>query len=118
MVVSKILGENHMKKLFLLAFVLSIFTFSASARVEFLASSKNSVGSSRYKPITTEKRCRNAGYTFSSCGNNYYANELCPYDSRYFKRCCENKYRYTKNQCYQQNLTPSTDSCGGLHECK
>ncbi len=60
--------------------------------------------------------CEQYGYTQQSCTNGLVPGNVCPYNSTYFDKCCEVKYKYNKDECVYPN-TISGDSCGGKYMC-
>ena len=64
-------------------------------------------------------RCRAAGYTktASSCGKGKVAMNPCPFGGGYYKSCCDEEYKYTKEYCIRRGLKPSSSSCEGKYSC-
>ena len=61
------------------------------------------------------EKCKNFGFTLTSCPNGNPTG-LCPYNSAFFRECCDVRYKYTKSECSYPN-TVSGDSCGGKYMC-
>jgi len=61
----------------------------------------------------TPEKCKNLGYTQTSCTGGSPA-DVCPYNSSYFKECCTSDYKYT--EC-DYPLVKSSESCGGKYKC-
>ena len=61
----------------------------------------------------TSIKCKGEGYTQTSCSNGI-PGDVCPYNSSYFKECCDSSYSYTAENC---SLLNTTSSCGGKYKC-
>ena len=93
--------------------------FSKIASVHFIVGDRgdiffDSIGNIGFQD-TSEKNCQKSGYTRTSCSSGVPAS-FCPYDSTYFKECCDAKYKYNKNECSYPK-TISGDSCGDKYMC-
>ena len=66
-------------------------------------------------PDTSPEQCKNFGFTLTSCSSGNPVG-ICPYNTAYFKECCDARYKYNKNECTYPN-TVSGDSCGGKYMC-
>ena len=66
-------------------------------------------------PDVSVDQCKNFGYTLTSCPNGNPSG-ICPYNTSYFKECCDVRYKYNKKDCTYPN-TVSGDSCGGKFMC-
>ena len=64
----------------------------------------------------TIEQCQRYGYSLTSCGAGQLQGLKCPYNSAYFDRCCDGRYKYDKSACNYPN-TVSSDSCGGKYMC-
>ena len=70
------------------------------------------------QPVFTDESpqtCKNLGYSLTSCSSGNPTSP-CPYNSTYFKECCDARYKYSKSECSYPN-TVSGDSCGGKYMC-
>ena len=100
-----------------------LIAFSASAGVTFLpGSSYGSAGgsnSSNKQPQQTDTamQCKHSGYYYTSCPAGSVLKERCPYNNSYYKECCDEEYKYSKNECINAGLSYSRKSCGGLYKC-
>ena len=96
---------------------------AAFAGVTFLPSSSSSVGGSssgnnnNNSAQASASRCRSAGYGNTSCASGLVLRERCPYNSSYYKSCCQAEYKYTPAQCTNAGLRASRNSCGGYYKC-
>lgn len=92
---------------------------AACAGVTFLPSSPSSVGGggSNNNAQTPESRCRNEGYTNTSCAQGMVLRGECPYSRSYYKNCCQAEYNYTKAECTNAGMRASRNSCGGYYKC-
>lgn len=107
-----------MKKLVLLCLLFSCFVFTANAGVTFLPNASGSVGSSRKNTdLSTDQKCKNAGYKQHGCETSKKGVDACPYNKSYFKTCCAKEYKYTVQECLKAGLRYSSSSCGGLYKC-
>lgn len=109
-------------KIISMAFAFSMMFGSMShAGVQFLPGMDSSVGSynSSYqeKQQTNADKCRAAGYSTTYCSSGRYLTNECPYDRNYYKSCCPEGYRYTREDCYNNGFRVSRDTCGGLYQC-
>ena len=87
-----------------------------TASVSFITSNKElDFGSMDFEDPTIEQ-CKNDGYSQVSCPEGQIAGGLCPYNPSYFDKCCDAKYKYSKDECTYPN-TISGDSCGGRYMC-
>ncbi len=66
-------------------------------------------------PDISPEQCKNFGFTLTSCPSGNPSG-ICPYNTAYFKECCDARYKYNKNECTYPN-TVSGDSCGGKFMC-
>ena len=66
-------------------------------------------------PDVSVDQCKNFGYTLTSCPSGNPSG-ICPYNTSYFKECCDVRYKYNKKDCTYPN-TVSGDSCGGKFMC-
>ena len=66
-------------------------------------------------PSSYKESCQNAGYTLTNCTSGN-PTSFCPYDSTYFRECCDAAYKYSKYEC-SYPLTISSASCGGKFKC-
>ena len=64
----------------------------------------------------TIDQCKRYGYSLTSCSAGQLQGLKCPYNSAYFDRCCDSRYKYDKSACNYPN-TVSGDSCGGKFMC-
>ncbi len=64
----------------------------------------------------TIDQCKRYGYSLTSCSAGQLQGLKCPYNSAYFDRCCDSRYKYDKSACNYPN-TVSGDSCGGKYMC-
>lgn len=62
-------------------------------------------------------RCRQLGYTKTTCNSGYKLADPCPYDGQYYANCCDKSYRYSKEDCYAKGMIPS-GRCGGHYACE
>ena len=62
-------------------------------------------------------RCKQLGYTKTTCDSGSKLTDPCPYDGRYYAACCDKSYRYSKEDCYAKGLIPS-GRCGGRYACE
>ena len=115
-----------MRKLwtFLLAATFSVIGgYSATAGVRFITDVPYNTIESVVSSSASESgqsRCAAAGYTktVDSCSRGKIAVRPCPYNSRYFKACCEPQYKHSKEYCYKKGKTPSRHSCAGMYACE
>ena len=70
-----------------------------------------------YTASQAETACKNAGYKTETCSGGKVPRIVCPYADSYFKGCCDPIYNFVKSYCYEQDMTPSTSDCLGLHYC-
>ena len=101
----------------------SILNYPKVAGVYFITNDKGQVfsgigsgngGGMEFEDPTAEQ-CKGEGYKYdsSSCPNGNPA-DVCPYNSSYFKECCEKSYSYTSENC---SLLDTTSSCGNKYKC-
>ena len=64
----------------------------------------------------TQEKCQSLGYSQTFCENGTFPDQACPYNSNYFNRCCDSRYKYERKKCKYPN-TLSGDSCGGKYMC-
>ena len=64
----------------------------------------------------TIDQCKKEGYSLTSCDVGLLPGLKCPYNSAYFDKCCDARYKYDKSACSYPN-TVSGDSCGGKYMC-
>ena len=64
----------------------------------------------------TIDQCKKEGYSLTTCGAGLLPGLKCPYNSAYFDKCCDARYKYDKSACSYPN-TVSGDSCGGKYMC-
>lgn len=121
-----------MKKILFLFMCLSIASF-AHAGIRALgddgsSSSKSSSSSQNgnnlqpapvvnIKSENTAQRCQKMGFSMKSCPSSYAPVFPCPYNESYFRDCCPQAYRYTREQCIERNLEPSIETCLTFHAC-
>ncbi len=113
-----------LKTLTIALFLVGVSSTLSFAGVTFLpgssygsAGSANSGNTTQPSQQDSETRCKNAGYYYTSCGENEVLTERCPYDSSYYRDCCETDYKYTRQECLNAGLSYSRKSCGGLYKC-
>ena len=95
---------------------LSLIPLQSQASVSFITSNEElDFGSMDFEDPTIEQ-CQNDGYSQVSCPEGQIAGGLCPYNSAYFDKCCDAKYKYSKEECTYPK-TVSGDSCGGRYMC-
>ena len=102
-------------------YVLSLLSFafgfclcySANAKVVFLAKDTASIGAGQ----TNDLNCEEQGYTYTSskCSNGLAI--PCPTNSNYFKVCCPEGYKYTREECVSNARPLSVDNCYGYYKC-
>ena len=107
-----------MKKLFLLAFVLSIFAFSVDAKVSFLAGHASTPGhkSSNYQ-ISNEAFCKQNNYV--KCAANKHPSGSRCRNTEYYQYCCNDKpsnYTISRNDCEKKGGNV-TECCGYWCKC-
>ena len=91
---------------------------AAYAGVTFLPASPSSVGGgSANNSQTPEVKCRNEGYTNTSCGQGMVLRGECPYSRSYYRNCCQPEYNYTREECENAGMRASRNSCGGYYKC-
>ncbi len=95
------------------------FVASAHAGVTFLPAASGGIGGSSGSShaVSTAQRCINEGYR-SSCSGRQRGVDKCPYNSSYYRSCCSEDYKFTREECINAGLRPSNISCGGLHRCR
>lgn len=96
------------------------FATIAEAGVTFLPATGGSVGSSNKGNASqsSDQKCISEGYSRTSCGNGQILADQCPYNRSYYKSCCPEDYRFTKEECTRAGLRYSSNSCGGLYRCR
>ena len=107
------------KFLLICAFCLS--TFAAQAGVRFITDvNRNSINTpkSSHSVNISRSQCISEGYTLTSCPSGEMKVGYCPSNPKYFKECCERKYRYHKEQCRKFGLKASSKTCGGRYACE
>lgn len=110
---------KHIKLSILVAMLACGICGAAFAGVTFLPNSSSSVGNGSHNnnAQTSDARCRSAGYGNTSCASGLVLRERCPYNSSYYKSCCQAEYKYTPAQCTNAGLRASRNSCGGYYKC-
>lgn len=114
---------KNLKLMVLVAVLACGICGAAYAGVTFLPSSSSSVGGGGYSngynnnTQTPEIRCRNEGYTNTSCAQGMVLRGECPYSRSYYKSCCQAEYNYTKAECTNAGMRASRNSCGGYYKC-
>ena len=108
----------------IIAILLSFcFVSSVSAKVQLITSDVSSTQnrgaalSVTYTANQAKAACKDAGYETTTCTGGEVPRIVCPYADSYFKGCCDPIYNYVKSYCYEQDMTPSTTDCLGLHYC-
>ena len=87
-----------------------------TASVQFITGKKNlDFGNMDFGDPTIEQ-CKKEGYSLTSCDVGLLPGLKCPYNSTYFDKCCDSRYKYDKSACSYPN-TVSGDSCGGKFMC-
>lgn len=64
----------------------------------------------------TPEQCKLLNYDKTECEEGLISADRCPYNSTYFKSCCDPAYKYNKKDCSYPS-TISGDSCGGKYMC-
>ena len=64
----------------------------------------------------TIELCKRYGYSTTNCPSGSHPGTVCPHNSAYSDKCCDDKYKYEKSACSYPN-TVSGDSCGGKYMC-
>lgn len=111
-----------MKKVKLICLVSALIlgiSGSALAGVTFLPAAGGGVGSSSKSSTSqsSDQKCLNEGYSRTSCGNGQVLTKQCPYNNNYYKSCCPEEYKFTKDECTNAGLRYSSNSCGDLYRC-
>ncbi|MBE6450702.1 MAG: hypothetical protein E7016_01915 [Alphaproteobacteria bacterium] len=107
-----------MKKLIFTVLLASGVTFAANAGVTFLPNASGNVGTSvKNNQLSSEQKCKNAGYKQSNCPSSQKGISQCPYNNSYYKYCCPKEYQFTVKECVKNGLRASRNSCGGLYKC-
>ena len=111
-----------MKKFVCVCLFMSCFAFVTNAGVTFLAGTESSVGGSsksnkKATIIASDKKCINEGYRLTSCAKGLKGVDVCPYKKGYYKSCCSEEYKFTKEECLKHGLEYSSKTCGGMHMC-
>ena len=87
-----------------------------TASVSFITNNKElEFGDIEFEDPTIDQ-CKRYGYGVSSCPEGSHLGSVCPYNGAYSDRCCDNKYKYDKNECTFPKIV-SEDSCGGKYMC-
>ena len=84
--------------------------------VQFITGGKNLDFGNMDFPDPTIEKCKRYGYSLTSCNAGQLQGLKCPYNTAYFDRCCDSRYKYDKSACNYPN-TVSGDSCGGKYMC-
>lgn len=66
-----------------------------------------------------KNRCASAGYRKNAedCAKGTVPTNPCPYGGGYYKSCCDEEYKYTREYCLRRGLKPSNGSCEGKYAC-
>ena len=67
--------------------------------------------------MSSAQHCFTSGYE-ARCPAGYIGIDRCPYDSRYYRDCCQEPYTHLASECLAQGLTPSEATCLGYHACE
>ena len=59
--------------------------------------------------------CQSLGFPVSSCASGLF-DKPCPYNDKFFNRCCEATYIYEASNCPAPRKL-SSETCGGKHRC-
>ncbi len=59
--------------------------------------------------------CQRLGFPVSSCASGLF-DKSCPYNDKFFNRCCEATYIYSSSDCKSPRKL-SSETCGGKHRC-
>ena len=59
--------------------------------------------------------CQRLGFPVSSCASGLF-DKSCPYNDKFFNRCCEATYIYEASNCPAPRKL-SSETCGGKHRC-
>ena len=59
--------------------------------------------------------CQRLGFPVSSCASGLF-DKPCPYNDKFFNRCCEATYIYNSSDCKSPRKL-SSETCGGKHRC-
>ena len=59
--------------------------------------------------------CQRLGFPVSSCVSGLF-DKPCPYNDKFFNRCCEATYIYSSSDCKSPRKL-SSETCGGKHRC-
>ena len=86
-----------------------------TASVQFIAGGRDLTFEIPEFPDNSVANCKQFGYTLTSCSTGN-PSVFCPYNSAYFKECCDVRYKYDRASCIYPN-TVSGDSCGGKFMC-
>ena len=87
-----------------------------TASVSFITGGQNlDFGNIDFGDPTIEQ-CKKEGYSLTNCGAGLLPGLKCPYNTAYFDKCCDSRYKYDKSACSYPN-TVSGDSCGGKYMC-
>ena len=76
-----------------------------------------SIASSGISFASPAQHCFSTGYE-ARCPAGYIGIDQCPYDSRYYRDCCQEPYTHLASECLAQGLTPSEATCLGYHACE
>lgn len=103
---------------------LTICYADSQAGVRMITESRQNTVASKNKPssfdnsYSTQTECYKAGFKKSSCSGNLKPAARCPYDSKYFRDCCPEDYKFKKSYCTSRGMVPSSNSCAGLYACE
>ena len=86
-----------------------------TAKVTFISGDSDINFGTPSFPVSYKTACENAGYKLTKCTSGN-PTSFCPYDTTYFKECCDSAYKYSKYECSYPN-TISANSCGGKFKC-
>ncbi len=106
--------------IYLAAALMLGFAATAEAGVTFLPAAGGSVGNSNKGNASqsSDQKCISEGYRRTSCSSDQILTDRCPYNSSYYKSCCPEAYKFTKEECLKAGLRYSSNSCGGLYRCR
>jgi len=63
----------------------------------------------------TGESCARYGFSVTSCLSGLF-NKVCPYNDKFYDKCCETAYKYTASECPSPKKL-SSDTCGGKYKC-
>ena len=107
---------KEIQRFLCLGVFLSLLPLDVQASVQFITGGKNvDFGNMDFTDPTIEQ-CQRYGYSLTSCSAGQLQGLKCPYNSAYFDRCCDGRYKYDQSACTYPN-TVSGDSCGGKYMC-